>query len=189
MGDPGQDAGPAPVGYGNPPHSTRFRKGVSGNPKGRPKVRRKELPHDHVLGQMVTIREDGREKRITAAEAFLLHLTKKGLEGDQAAARASLAAMETARPGRRDEADPNIMIVWKTVSPGSVGCSLDALGMAVKLRKYTDNAEYRLKGWLVEAALKRLVSRQLTIDEQREVWAATYRPDSVTWPEWWSYEG
>ena len=51
------------VGYGRPPSSTRFRKGQSGNPKGRPRNRSREIPYDAVLGQMVTIREDGRESR------------------------------------------------------------------------------------------------------------------------------
>ena len=87
----------AKTGYGQPPRSTRFAKGNSGNPRGRPRGRRRETPYDSVLGQMVTIRENGRERRVTAAEAFLLHLTQKGLAGDSASARASLAAIEAAR--------------------------------------------------------------------------------------------
>lgn len=189
MDDPNPIESGPPAGYRNPPQSSRFKKGVSGNPRGRPKARRKSLPYDHVLGQMVTVREDGRERRVTAAEAFLLHLTKKGLEGDQAAARASLAALDTARLGRSEEVDKVYVLVWKSVSPGSVGCSLDALGLAAKLRKYSDDAEYRLKGWLVEAAIARLGARQLTTDEQRQVWEATHKPQSVAWPEWWSYRG
>ena len=51
---------------------------------------------------MVTIREDGVERRVTAAEAFLLHVTKRGLEGDGAAARAAMAAIEEARAARRE---------------------------------------------------------------------------------------
>ena len=62
--------------------------------------RRNEPPYEAVLGQMVTIREDGVERRVTAAEAFLLHVTKRGLEGDGAAARAAMAAIEEARAAR-----------------------------------------------------------------------------------------
>src|SRR3954469_25810901 len=80
------------IGYRNPPLASRFRKGQSGNPKGRPRGRRSDLPYEAVLGQEVTIRENGRERRVTAAEAFLLQLTKRGLDGDTAAARV-IAAM------------------------------------------------------------------------------------------------
>jgi hypothetical protein len=68
------------------PLASRFRKGKSGNAKGRPRGRCTELPYEAVLGQEVTIRENGRERRVTAAEAFLPQLTKRGLDGDSAAA-------------------------------------------------------------------------------------------------------
>jgi hypothetical protein len=44
--------------------------------------------------------EGGVKRRVTAAEAFLLQLTKRGLEGDAAATRATLAMIEefTERP-------------------------------------------------------------------------------------------
>ena len=102
------------TGYRKPPAATRFRKGQSGNPRGRPKGRRSDVPYDHLLGQMVVVRENGRERRVTAAEAFLLHLTKRGMEGDSASARASLAAIEEARARRQVGDLPNFLIVWKT---------------------------------------------------------------------------
>lgn len=173
------------IGRGKPPTTTRFKKGQSGNPRGRPRNRRREIPHDTLLGQMVTIREDGRERRVTAAEAFLLQLTKKGLEGDNAAARASLNAIEAARATHTSREPLHVSIVWKGASPGSVGASLDALGMAVKLNRYSESARYELKPWIVQAALARLGSRRLSIEEQRIVVESTRTPEKVQWPEWW----
>lgn len=188
MSDDGE-SGEGSVGYGRPPISSRFRKGHSGNPRGRPRNRRRGIPYDHVLGQMVTIRDDRGERRVTAAEAFLLQLTKKGLQGDSAAARASLAAIEEARAKRHSDVQQIDCIVQKLVSPGSVGCSLDALGMAAKLRKYSDAPKYQLKPWLVELAVARLGSLRLSVTEQQKVVEATATPPKVRWPEWWTVRG
>lgn len=177
---------PAEVGYGKPPAATRFQKGRSGNPKGRPKGRRKGIPYDSLLGQMVTIREDGKQRRITAAEAFLLHLTKRGLEGDSASARASLGALEAARAKHAGEEPLQVRIVWRSVSPGSVGCSIEPLGMAVKLNRYSDHARFELKPWIVQAALDRFGDRRLTREEQAVVVQAVKKPEQVSWPPWWS---
>lgn len=174
------------VGYGKPPASTRFRKGLSGNPRGRPKNRHREIPYDAVLGQMVTIREDGRERRVTAAEAFLLQLTQKGLAGDSAAARASLEAIEAARAKCGDDRPRIAKFLWKAIGSGA-DAILEPLGIGV--RKYpTDEARMRweLNPWIVEASLARLGDRRLSEEEQREVWTATRTPHKVSWPEWWT---
>src|ERR1700733_4969827 len=94
---PDDDSEEVDVGYCKPPRAMRFAKGRSGNPAGRPRGRHREVPYEAVLGQIVKIREDGAERRVTAAEAFLLQFTKRALEGDNAAARASLAVIEEAR--------------------------------------------------------------------------------------------
>jgi hypothetical protein len=135
---------------------------------------------------LVTIREDGRERRVTAAEAFMLHLTKRGLEGDSAAARASLAAIEAARAVKQRDEPMISGIICHYVAPGSVGSGLDALGMAAKLRRYSTDAYYQLQPWIVEAALARLGDRRLTIEEQAVVVRATRSPAKVQWPNWWS---
>ena len=80
-GGPPDDEEDGGSGYRRPPRATRFTKGQSGNPAGRRRGRRREAPCEAVLGQMVTIREGGVERRVTAAEAFLLQHTKRALEG------------------------------------------------------------------------------------------------------------
>lgn len=171
------------VGYRRPPASTRFRKGQSGNPRGRPKNRRNQPPFEAVLGQMVTIREEGAERRVTAAEAFLLHLTKRGLEGDAAAARAAMAAIGEARLARGDTAE---ILSFRTiyVRPGSVTEAMEPLRMARKLDRFRPTARMALEPWIVEAALARL-GCVLTLEEQRVVLAATRTPGKVPWPDWW----
>ncbi len=177
------------IGYGQPPKSTRFKKGQSGNPRGRPRNRRREIPYDTVLGQMVTIREDGRERRVTAAEAFLLQLTQKGLAGDSAAARASLEAIEAARAVRQDTQHRIDAIVWSVVKSGADSI-IDTLWIA-RLKYPTDKARVRweLNPWIVEAALARLWDGRLTEAEQAEVWDAIRTPHKIQWPEWWRHVG
>ncbi|WP_209348270.1 DUF5681 domain-containing protein [Pontixanthobacter sp. CEM42] len=177
------------VGRGKPPTETQFKKGSSGNPKGRPKNRHKSVPYDAVLGQMVTIREDGRERRVTAAEAFVLQLTQKGLAGDSAAARVSLDAIEQARSTRGDDRQGIDTIIISSVASGA-DAILDSLGLAIK-KFPTDEKRVRweLNPWIVEEALERLGDRRVTIEEQREVWGATRMPNKVAWPDWWEVKG
>ena len=135
---------------------------------------------------MVTIREGGTERRVTAAEAFLLHIVKRSLEGDGAVARQTMAAMEkaiAARPGRRQPQGDRLAI--QIIDVDSLGTALEPLRMATKLNRYQENATMMLEPWLVEAALSRLGSRRLSREEQETVLRVTRTPHKVKWPGWW----
>jgi hypothetical protein len=79
------------VGYRKPPKDTQFKKGSSGNPKGRPK---KALDFDHALLResrvSVTINENGQRRRITKHEAAIKQLINKTIGGNIPAARTYL---------------------------------------------------------------------------------------------------
>jgi hypothetical protein len=181
---PPDDSEEADVGYRKPPRATRFTKGQSGNAGGRPRGRRREAPYEVVLGQMVTIREGGVERRVAAAEAFLLQLAKRGLEGDSAAARATLAVIEEIT--ERSSTHEGVSVIVRTgVAPGSVTSALEPLRMARKLDPYRETARMALEPWLVEAALGRL-DRRLNPADQRTIVKATRTPHRVRWPNWWT---
>jgi uncharacterized protein DUF5681 len=72
------------VGYKRPPVATRFKKGRSGNPKGRPKRGGQSISEifDRILAEPVRIREGKRTRSVTTAEAFAKVATTVSLKGD-----------------------------------------------------------------------------------------------------------
>ena len=80
------------VGFRRPPEATRFKKGRSGNPRGRPRGSL-NLTTDLTaeLGERITVREDGKPRRVTKQRALIKSLLAKALQGDVRAAGALLA--------------------------------------------------------------------------------------------------
>lgn len=76
------------VGYGKPPKHSRFKKGRSGNPKGRPQGAKGVWASImRELERKVTIREGGQEVTISKAEAVAKRITNKALSGDMGASK------------------------------------------------------------------------------------------------------
>jgi hypothetical protein len=72
------------VGYGKPPQHTRFKKGESGNPTGRPKSSKNLTTLlEKELKQRVVVTENGRRRSITKQEAMVKHLVNKAVSGDR----------------------------------------------------------------------------------------------------------
>lgn len=83
------------VGYGRPPKHTQFKKGQSGNRKGRPKGHRNfKTDLMATLEEPVRVTEEGKQKTVSTQKAALLRLRAKALGGD---ARALDRLIELAR--------------------------------------------------------------------------------------------
>lgn len=71
------------VGYGKPPTSGQFRKGQSGNPRGRRKgARNISTVIEEVLNERITVTERGRRRSITTLEALIRGLRADALSGN-----------------------------------------------------------------------------------------------------------
>ena len=76
------------VGYGKPPKASRFKKGTSGNPAGRPKgVKNMHTLLLMILREKVTVIEGRKQKTISRLEAILRQLSNKAMSGDLRAMR------------------------------------------------------------------------------------------------------
>lgn len=84
------------VGYGKPPKATQWKKGQSGNPKGRPKGTKNfytDLSEE--LAEMILVNEGGRQKKLSKQQAMIKQLVSKALAGDMAANRLVLTLVPT----------------------------------------------------------------------------------------------
>ena len=83
------------VGYGHPPKQTRFQKGRSGNPRGRPKgALNLATALARTLKEPVVITEQGRKTTITKFEAAVKQLVNKAASGEARAIAHLLAVVQ-----------------------------------------------------------------------------------------------
>jgi hypothetical protein len=77
------DKGDYEVGYGKPPCHTRFEKGHSGNPKGRPSgAKNLSTLLNEALNECVIVAEDGGRRKITKREAIVRQIIDRSTTAD-----------------------------------------------------------------------------------------------------------
>jgi hypothetical protein len=92
-------------GYKKPPKAGKFKPGQSGNPKGRPKGSRNLRTDLAAISQRpISVRENGKTRRMSQQKAMLLSAYNKAIQGDQRAAsnliNLTLRVLESAVPSQ-----------------------------------------------------------------------------------------
>lgn len=108
------------VGYRNPPKHTQFKKGTSGNPKGRPKgTRGIKASFKRVFEESIQVTLDGRPQYVSAIEAIFLQQRVLALKGDHKAAK---LAIDLARKmiDTEDNSNDQLEALFQSLKKGPV---------------------------------------------------------------------
>src|SRR5712675_3184720 len=77
------DEGDHEVGYGKPPRHTRFTKGQSGNPRGRPPgAKNLRTLLSEALNETVIVTENGGRRKVTKRQAIITQLVNRSATAD-----------------------------------------------------------------------------------------------------------
>jgi len=176
-----------------PSASTRFRKGQSGNPRGRPKKRAEPQvsAFDVVIDKTLTIVQAGVPRAVTVDEALQHQIYRDAIAGNGSARREVLkmiAKREKAitekhpapsRTERRiEKEDPRnadeALLILEIAHPDPRSTELAALGQRERLL---------LERWAVEAALGRRAGSKLSRNELSEARRCTHDGETIRWPD------
>jgi hypothetical protein len=83
------------VGYGKPPGHTRFKKGQSGNPRGRPSGSKNlATVLSEALNELVIVAENGGRRKITKRQAIITQLVNQSAKADWRATKILLDILQ-----------------------------------------------------------------------------------------------
>lgn len=168
--------------------TTRFQKGQSGNPGGRPKARRPnvsafEILFDHTL----TVVQNGVERELTVDEALQLQTYQAALKGSKMAIRTILKMIEKreialAKLAPPPSNTPKMMIEYDS---DSANRAMELLGIAAYGEAPhgggPSTRPFKLATWATQAAISRPGRRQLDDKAVEDIRRSTLDPEKLKW--------
>jgi Family of unknown function (DUF5681) len=115
------------VGYGKPPRHTRFKRGQSGNPRGRPPgAKNLSTLLTEALNEPVVIAENGGRRKISKREAIIKQLVNQSAKGDWRAVKLLLDILQDIERRTEPQAeessfsldDEKVIAQWKARQRG-----------------------------------------------------------------------
>lgn len=174
-----------------PPVSTRFRKGQSGNPRGRPKkkVEVRQSAFDVVIDRTLTIIQGNKPREVTVEEALQHKTYQDAITGNRAARREVLKMIkkrEKVLSAKISYAKPVERLIERH-DPDNADEAMLLLGICCRDPRRSDRTDKRehllLEPWAVEAALARRTARKLDRKDVDDAKRCTRAADTVCWPK------
>ena len=163
---------------------TRFRKGQSGNPAGRPKKRR---PHvsafDIIFDKTLTVTQGGVERELTVDEALQLQTYQAALKGSKMAIRKVLKMIEKREAALAKKTKPRSspIRVERHYSSDNANEALRILGIASKDQTF-GGERIKVHAWAAQAALSRPGRKRFSAKEVQDIKFFTFDSDTLRWP-------
>jgi len=166
---------------------TRFKKGQSGNPAGRPKKRRPNVSaFDIVFDKVLTVNQSGKERELTVDEALQLQTYQAALGGSKMAIRQVLKMIEKREAALAKRNKPSGASITMEHEHGSENAreALTILGILDPEPSLSEDAEPRMKvaTWAAQAGLSRPGKRQLETKDVNDIKFFTKDSDKLRWP-------
>lgn len=166
---------------------TRFVKGQSGNPAGRPKRRRPNVSaFDIIFDKVLTVNQGGNERELTVDEALQLQTYQAALGGSKMAIRQVLKMIEKreAALAKRHKPAQAPMTIEREYDTDNALEALRILDIIEPDESWGDRAKDRMivTTWAAQAALSRPGKRKLAEKDVKNIKFFTSNSDQLKWP-------
>lgn len=173
----------------NPSQATRFARGQSGNPKGRPRAKPPQTASafDILLDRILTITQAGVTRNMTVDEALQYKIYEQAVAGKRMAVRVLLqmiARREKALAAKAPPAVP-IRVLLEPQDPANAYDALQILAIAIPDPGWSEpHLETRLLllPWAVQAALDRGARRSIGAAGIAAINRCTHQSQKLKWP-------
>lgn len=179
------------AGSKSPPIASRFKKGKSGNPKGRPRKETREKSasaFDLVIDRTLTVTRGGVAREITMEEALQHRTYQDAIAGNRPARREVLKMIAKREKFLAERKPQGRAVEFRSeLDPDNANPAMLILGIACRDPSWADrDTEYErllLEPWAVKAALsRRRGGQRLTKKELDEIERCTRDAGSIRWP-------
>lgn len=168
---------------------SRFEKGRSGNPRGRPRKKPVEEPSafDIVFDRNVTVNQDGSSRELSVEEALQLKTYQAAIAGSKPARREVLKMIakreQWLAKRRKPTRTPVMKMEYESRSADAAMLILDIIAEDQSWSHEYRHHRYKLRNWAVEAAIARMRPKRMSQNDLDDAKRCTENPDAIRWPE------